>query len=270
MTRSLAGVVLLLLAGPALAQAGIWREPLTGMPFVRLTKGCFQMGTKRPLPPVEALELTHSAYKASLSADEQPKHEVCVDAFLIGQYEVRADDWIKVMGEPPPAGRGDAPAAGISWVAAQEFARRLTQQSAGKQRFRLPTEAEWEYACRAGTKKDIVPNMADHADVAHYSVADETYLEQPAAVGKLKPNARGLHDMLGNVWEWVEDGYRPDAYARHTLYNPVVKYASAARPRVIRGGSHRSEFYHVRCANRGWYAADAALGHIGLRLVRQP
>lgn len=270
MKRGWLAITVLLLSSAALAEPKIWHEPVTGMPFVALAKGCFGMGTEKPVfPDLEAPELVHLKYKASLSADERPRHEVCVDAFLLGQYEVRARDWIKVMGAPPPQGEGEAPAGGISWEAAQEFARRLTHLS-GKHRFRLPTEAEWEYACRAGAKKDAVPFKGSHKAVAWYRGDDADYLQRPGPVGKLKANAWGLHDMLGNVWEWVEDGYRTDAYARHGLYNPVAKAAPDSGRRVIRGASHRSLGVEVRCANRGFYAANDALGQIGLRLVRQP
>jgi formylglycine-generating enzyme required for sulfatase activity len=258
----------LLFSAAANAGPRIWREPLTGMPFVAIAKGCFQMGSKTPMLATPELALTHLRFDGNLSADERPQHEVCVDAFLIGQYEVQADDWIKVMGSKPPAGSGKAPASGISWDAAQEFARRLTQQSAGKHRFRLPTEAEWEYACRAGAKKELVPYRKNKVDVAWYSM-ENNHLQQPSPVGQLKANAWGLYDMLGNVWEWVEDAYRADGYASHGLYNPLVKEALHGE-RVIRGASYRSEYVQVRCANRGFYAADDALGQIGLRLVGKP
>ena len=85
-------------------------------------------------------------------------------------------------------------------------------------------------------------------------------------VGALKANAFGLHDMLGNVWEWTEDSYRADAYARHALYNP--KAEAAGGPRVIRGGSFRTEWIQTRCAMRGRYAPAETLDTIGMRLVR--
>ena len=258
----------LLFSGTALAGPRIWQEPATGMRFVALSKGCFQMGTKTPVSPLPALALKQLEFHGSLSADELPQHEVCVDAFLIGQTEVKADDWLKVMGEKPPGGSGQAPAGGITWDAAQEFTRRLTQQSLGKHQFRLPTEAEWEYACRAGVKKESVKGQESLIDVAWYSVADRRIL-QPQITGQLKTNAWGLHDMLGNVWEWVADGYQADGYARHILYNPRVEQAPTGE-RVIRGASYRSDYLQVRCAKRAFYAADGALGHIGLRLVRQP
>jgi formylglycine-generating enzyme required for sulfatase activity len=258
----------LLLGGAALAAPEIWHEPITGMPFVVLPKGCFQMGTKTPVLPETELALKHLAFRGSLSADEQPQHEVCVDAFLMGQYEVRADDWAKVMGGSPPEGSGQAPAGGITWDAAQEYARRLTEQSAGKHQFRLPSEAEWEYACRAGEKTELASYKENRMDVAWYRIGSNFALK-PSPVGRLKANEWKLHDMLGNVWEWTGDGYKADGYAKHDLYNPLVKEAPNGE-RVIRGASYRSQYFQVRCANRSSYAANDSLGQIGLRLVRRP
>lgn len=270
MVRAIRYVALLagLLGMQAHATPAIWTEPVTGMPFVTLSKGCFQMGTRDAIKPADIGQWGHGGFKGGLEADEKPRHEACVDAFLIGQYEVRASEWKQVMGEDPPQGSGATPASGITWHAAQEFASRLTALAAGsgaRYRFRLPTEAEWEYACRAGEKKESVPDGRDSAkEFAWY-----TYQRAPAPRegGKRKPNRWGLYDTLGNVWEWVEDGYRADAYARHTLYNPLTK-AAPGDERVIRGASHRSDHLQVRCGNRGSYAPDESLGQIGLRLVR--
>lgn len=248
------------------APATRWIEPHTGMPFVALPKGCFQMGSSAS--SMNMVDESLQPFRASLAADEQPRHEVCVDAFQIGQFEVRASDWVKVMGENPPYGSGMAPAGGVSYNAAQELARRLTQLSAGEHLFRLPTEAEWEYACRAGQDKDKLPLRDNLVDVAWYSVAGHR-IAQPSEVGRLEANAWGLYDMLGNVWEWVADGYQSDAYARHALYNPLQKGVPGGE-RVIRGASHRSAYIELRCANRSSYPADDALSQIGLRLVRIP
>lgn len=255
-----------LAAGAAPKAPTIWHESHTGMAFVALPKGCFQMGTAPK--DIKKVDVSLQESRDTLAADEVPRHEVCVDAFWIGQTEVRASDWAKVMGDNPPLGNGNAPASGIRFEAAQEFARRLTQLSAGPYRFRLPTEAEWEYACRAGAKKAVMPFRDDQIDIAWYSV-EQKRTSQPAPVGLLKPNDWGLYDMLGNVWEWVEDAYHPSAYARHALYNPQHKDAQGGE-RVIRGASYRSDYIHLRCANRSSYSATETLGQIGLRLVRQP
>lgn len=245
----------------------IWREPNTGMAFVALPKGCFQMGSTTKA--LDSINLVVKRFGSStLIADERPRHEVCVDAFLIGQTEVRASDWLKVMGENPPSGRGDGPAGGLNFATAQEFAKRLTDMSNGQHQFRLPTEAEWEYACRAGEKEESQPFDAEQVAGAWYS-EDGLRIPQPSEVAKLPANAWGLHDMLGNVWEWVADGYRADGYAKHALYNPLQLEAKSGE-RVIRGGSHRSEYLQVRCANRSSYPATETLDEFGLRLVRQP
>jgi formylglycine-generating enzyme required for sulfatase activity len=248
------------------ASPAIWREPNTGMAFVALPKGCFQMGST-----AKALEDINPLVKrlgSTLIADEHPRHEVCVDAFFMGQTEVRASHWHKVMGKNPPAGSDKAPAGGLQFAAAQEFARRLTALSKGRYQFRLPTEAEWEYACRAGDKQESQPYDGERVAGAWYSESG-LRTQQPSAVARLPANAWGLHDMLGNVWEWVADGYQANGYAKHGLYNPLQQEAQNGE-RVIRGASHRSEYMQVRCANRASYPAAETLDVIGLRLVRQP
>jgi formylglycine-generating enzyme required for sulfatase activity len=250
----------------------IWQEPVTGMRFVALPKGCFEMGTPKPVLPKKDFIWTHLGYTGQLAADEMPQHEVCSDALWMGQYEVQSDEWRKVMGQGPASGAGAEPAAGVSWDEARMFAQRLGELSGGVQQFRLPTEAEWEYACRAGDNSNPQRQMGQKIEGAWYSAwsgVDGQQALWPKVVGQLQPNRWGLHDMLGNVWEWTEDGYRPDAYARHALFKPVT--AASAAPsslRVIRGASHRSEYLQVRCAVRSAQQADSALPQIGLRLVR--
>ena len=256
-----------LLCSQACAAGQVWSEPITGMDFVPVPKGCFRMGTREKLRQEDNVSWKNAGYDGNLAADEAPHHEVCVDAFLIGRHEVRASDWERVMGERPPYGSGAEPAAGVTWHAAQNFAERLTQQaqqSGARYRFRLPTEAEWEYACRAGEAKEKLLNRGEGKDIASYAAHR---LPEPREPGKRKANPWGLHDMLGNVWEWTQDAYRANAYATHGLFNPIVKEAPGGE-RVIRGASHRSEHLQVRCANRGSYPAADTLRQIGLRLVR--
>lgn len=243
-----------------------WQEPLTGMVFVKLPKGCFQMGNRRPVAYVEPYPghpLTSSKFPF---VDELPQHEVCVDAFWIGKYEVRADEWQRVMGGGAP--RADLPATGMSWDEAEQFATKLGQLAGGQDRFRLPTEAEWEYACRAGAKQDVVATYGKPLNDAWYATGGSEMKGEAQVVGQLPANAFGLHDTLGNVWEWVQDAYQSKAYRQHALFNPLIRAATAQR--VIRGASYRSEPLQVRCAKRGFYAANQSLGTIGLRLVRVP
>lgn len=248
-------------AGPA---AKTWNEAATGMPFVAVPKGCIQMGSAKPVQPIEDTHWSQFGRPLSISENEVPQHEVCVDAFWMGKYEVTVKEWQDVM-EMAPTGTPNHPIAAVTWDEARDFAERLTARSGGKYRFRLPTEAEWEYACRAG-KKVETGDKAEAEDLN--KVAWYQYRQpKPTAVGGLAANAFGLHDMLGNVWEWVGDSYLADGYARHGLYNPRVE--TDAPQRVIRGGSVRTELEQTRCAKRGHYPAAETLDTVGFRLVRE-
>jgi len=267
--RQIAGAIGMLLmsaawAGPA---AQTWNEPTTGMAFIAVPKGCFQMGTAKPVPPPADSHWEQIGFKKSISENERPQHEVCVDAFWMGKFEVRIKEWQQIMQGSHAAGTdNDAPVAQVSWTQAHSFAQQLSARSDGKYRFRLPTEAEWEYACRAGQKD--APNAEPNPDTLNKLAWYQYRRRKSATVGTLQANAFGLHDMLGNVWEWVSDGYRADGYARHTLFNARVETDGAQR--VIRGGSFRTELEQTRCAKRGHYLAAETLDSIGLRLVREP
>lgn len=250
-------------AGPA---AQTWNESTTGMPFVAVPKGCFQMGAAKPVPPPADSHWVQMGFKKSISENEVPQHEVCVDAFWMGKFEVRVKEWQQIMqASDAPGADTDVPVAQVTWAQARSFAGQLSARSGGKYRFRLPTEAEWEYACRAGQKDDAdpQPDQDQMNRVAWYQYRTR----KPASVGILQANAFGLYDMQGNVWEWVSDGYLADGYARHALYNPRVETDGGQR--VIRGGSFRTELEQTRCAKRGHYSTGEALDTIGIRLVRE-
>jgi formylglycine-generating enzyme required for sulfatase activity len=259
------------LLGPLSAKAdtppATWKEPVTGMEFVAIPSGCYAMGRKTPPKLPWWTQRTPMKDGATAGHDEMPQHEVCVDAAWIGKHEVRVEDWQRVMGTPPMMREKGTPIVGVTWVQATAFAKKLTEQSAGKHTFRLPTEAEWEYACRAGERNEQIPDTAELAPVAWYGIPGQR-VEQPTQVGKLQANAFGLHDMLGNAWEWVQDSYARDGYTKHALYNPVVD--SADGNRVLRGGSHRSEPFNIRCGKRAHYESDASLPAFGFRLIRMP
>ena len=258
-------IVVLLGTGAIAGPPGqTWSEPVTGMPFVALAKGCFQMGSRQVIPaPVDSY-WKHISYTKNLNDDELPTHEVCVNDFWMGQYEVRAGEWQRVRETDRGADAAGKPVAGVTWGEAREFAQQLSEHSGGKYRFRLPTEAEWEYACRAGLKEEPAkPELERQAWFGVAQVRDAV----PHEAGQRLPNAWGLHDMLGNVWEWTADSYLADGYARHVLYNP--KMVVKTPQRVIRGGSARTELAQMRCAMRGHQDGDAALGLIGFRLVRE-
>lgn len=260
------GVLLAALAAPA-HSAQAWREPTTGMEFVAIAKGCFQMG----LPDKAFLDQGGDVFMKRLRT-EMPQHEVCLDAYWLGRYEVQESEWQKVMGSRPQSGPPNAPVTGVTWDEAQAFARRLTELAGGSALFRLPTEAQWEHACRAGAPVPSVtlPNNDELIDKAWFAgpIAPNTNerLKTVQPVGRKAANAFGLHDMLGNVWEWVLDDYHPDAYAQHSLFNPVV--ADAQRKRVIRGGGRRTGRHLIRCETRGWMPTQDTQDTVGLRLVR--
>jgi formylglycine-generating enzyme required for sulfatase activity len=239
-----------------------WQDPVTSMAFVAIPKGCFKMGAETPQVPQPDYFWGRTGYTKTASEDEKPVHEVCLDGFWLGKYEVRVNEWQRVMGGDPSP--NDAlPITGINWEQAAEFARQLSKLSSGKFQFRLPSEAEWEYACRAGLAQDIEPLTNGADGYAWYGFSKK----MPQEGGQLRPNAFGLHDMLGNVWEWMADSYAPNGYARHGLYNPRVNTASGQK--VLRGGSFRTERVQVRCAMRSHHDQQSAQDTIGLRLVRE-
>jgi formylglycine-generating enzyme required for sulfatase activity len=255
-----------LAAGPAKD----WHEPQTQMAFVSLPKACFSMGAKAraPLPSNDLIRWV--GFSGDITFDEHPPHEVCVSAFWLGQYEVRADEWERVMGVPPPQGKGREPAAGVTWQAATQFAEKLSAMTEGKSIFRLPTEAEWEYACRAGKAQFELAQgrrLVDYAVFSYFGNPEEHH-PQPLSAGSRLANAWGLFDMLGNVWEWVADDYASDAYAQHALFDPLHRVG--AGDRVLRGGSHRTEERQLGCGRRSFYPLDQSMSHVGFRLVRQP
>ena len=190
-------------------------EPKTGMKFVWIPKGCFMMG---------------GPYG---DTDELPLHEVCVDGFWLGQTEVTQAQYIKIMDDNPSKFKGkNKPVERVSWSYAVKFSEYF-EFFTGRPA-RLPTEAEWEYACRAG---------GQHGD---YCGSDEVSLDElariggwdTADVGQRSANAWGLYDMTGNVSEWVQDWYDEGYYAKSPKNNPQGPVSGDYR--VFRGGGHSS------------------------------
>lgn len=195
--------------------------------------------------------------------EEKPVHRVTLSrAFAMGKTEVTQGQWRAIMGNNPSnySVCGDeCPVEQVSWVNAQDFIRRLNQKT-GKQ-YRLPSEAEWEYACRAGRKQEYCGSDSVGSVAWHESNSGNAI--HPVA-GK-QANAFGLYDMSGNVWEWVEDGY-------HDNYNVAPADGSAwqgdGAKRVLRGGSWDDAPQIARAANRYWLDPAEGLEGLGFRLVR--
>ncbi len=251
---------------------GVWKDPVIGMEFVWVPKGCFEMGS------------------ISGHSDEKPVHTVCVDGFWLGKYEVTNVQYRKYKSNHNSKDTGghslngdNQPAVHVSWDDAQSYAEWLTDRNNGRYQFRLPREAEWEYAARAGTK--TARYWGDNPeDACQYACVNDrtskktfSYFTWTAhncddgyavtsPVGNFKPNAFGLFDMLGNILEWCADIYAKDAYSKHARNNPINTGGGSYR--VLRGGSWRGRPEFVRCANRGCYLPDNRTYHVGFRLLR--
>ena len=220
-----------------------WKDPVTGMEVVWVPEGCYQMGSSSGDP------------------DEKPVHEVCVEGFWMGKYEVTQGQWKKIMSSNPSKFRSgdDYPVETISWNDAQQYISKLKQQSGNS--FSLPTEAQWEYAARSGGRDQIYAGGNDVDSVAWYYSNSGSNTHR---VGTKDPNGLGIYDMSGNVWEWCEDVYDKNAYSRHVRNNPVI--TSGGISRVNRGGSWSDNPRYVRAANRLRNSADFRNSLIGFRL----
>jgi len=195
--------------------------------------------------------------------DEKPMHEVTITKpFYIGVYEVTQEQYARVMGAdrsrfPDP----NRPVESVSWEEAKAFCRKLSENENAE--YRLPTEAEWEYACRAGTR--TVFHWGDSFDTGYFWCGYNS-AHKPHQVGKAKPNPWGLYDMSGNVWEWCEDWYAENAYSSSEANDPTGP-ATGTR-RVVRGGSWWGTPEDCRSANRLSYAPDGRRDTIGFRVCR--
>jgi formylglycine-generating enzyme required for sulfatase activity len=208
-----------------------FKEPVTGMELVFVRGGCFSMGDT----------FEDGAF------DEKPVHEVCVSDFSMGKYEVTQGQWKTIMGKNPShfSSCGDScPVEQASWNDVQTFIQKLNQKT-GKT-FRLPTEAEWEYAARSGGKKERYAGTNDNLDDYAWCVNNSGRKTHP--VGQKKANTLGLFDMSGNVWEWVVDRYDRGYYSRGPRDNPSGP--SSGSSRVLRGGGWNSKPQYVRAAFR--------------------
>ena len=239
----------------------IWVEPATGIEFVYVEGGCFQMGCGN--------------WNRRCGTTNTPLHEVCIDSFWISRFEITQGQWRAIMGNNPSFfQKGDTyPVEQVSWIDTKIFSEKLRKINKNKYRFRLPSEAEWEYSCRSGGKKIRYPwglddplcrkNTSNGAKFDDNKGCDATATEP---VGSYAPNDLGLFDLSGNVWEWCEDVYAGDAYSAHKTDNPASSSGDAYR--VIRGGSWFNGKRRLECANRYKAEPTDRLGILGFRLVR--
>jgi formylglycine-generating enzyme required for sulfatase activity len=215
-------------------------DPVTGMSFILIKGECFKMGS------------------GTGGSEERPVHEVCVDDFYMGEYEVTQAQYEWVMRHNPSSyKRCELPVETVSWKDAQTFIRKLSQASG--RNYRLPSEGEWEYAGRRGWKKDTKATV-DESLLMEYAGYVRNIGVQDDPFG---PNGLGLYGMDGNVWEWVSDWYGSRYYARSPRTNP--KGPSSGSYRVLRAGIEvRNE---AQFAKRYGAPPDERQNYFGFRLV---
>ncbi len=249
--------------------SGEFKRNRLDMEFVYISPGEFQMGTH--IDDAENIEDEMVNPEPGVFDDESPKHTVTISkGFWMQRTEVTQAQWQQVMqNKPGPREywqRDDwrkLPVVSISWFMAQRFIEELNKTDKDFQ-YRLPTEAEWEYAARAGSD-DVRPYPVSL--LSEYAWFIKSSGDEPHPVATRKPNAWGLYDTLGNAWEWVNDWYAADTYQKSTRVDP--QGPAEGRSRVRRGGSYHCPLYQTRPAYRAANAPDTSYSVIGFRLVAE-
>jgi len=239
----------------AIAASGLaWRvrDTGTGIEMLLVPPGAFQLGCSQGSNtyPCNQLEL--------------PAHAVTITRpYYIGRYEVTQQEWERRTGTNPSNFRGFAdsasrPVDSVTWMAAQSFGT--------TNGLRLPTEAEWEFACRAGTGTAFYNGTNDDSTVPNFAWCPANAGDQTHPVGQLAPNALGFHDMLGNVYEWTSDWF--DYYTGNAKVDPTGPTQGTYR--VIRGGAWYLDMISVRSSFRIYGNLDGQYPYVGFRVARNP
>jgi len=219
--------------------------------------------------------------------EEEPQHTVTVSSFYIGKYEVTQQEWAAVMGNNPSNFKGDNfPVEEVSWFDAIEYCNKRSQKEGltpayringanitwikNTDGYRLPTEAEWEFACRSGTitpfftGENITTNQANYdGNNPYYNNPQGVLRQTTTVVGSFPPNHWGLYDMHGNVWEWCWDWF--GSYSSNMQNDPIGPFSGEGR--VIRGGAWNYESKYLRSASRLNFSSSARTNFVGFRLV---
>lgn len=258
-------ITLLLISNSLLAQNTVTND--FDMSFIEIPPGDFQMGITEAQRQVAIDEMEKPDFDAFV--DEQPKHTVKISkAFLLGQTEVTQGQWFKVMENKPGAkdfwqqeNWQSLPVVNVSWHMAIRFTEELSKMDT-QYNYRLPTEAEWEYAARAGSDQ-LRPMPVEQLKDAAWNFQNSGDHQHPVA--SLKANAFGVHDMLGNVWEWVGDWYGAETYAENVRTDPTGP--ETGKSRVRRGGSYHCPLFQTRPNYRSANKPGTAYSVIGFRVV---
>lgn len=242
---------------------------LERLEMVQVNPGKFWMGSSRS--------------EAQAKGSEFPRHRVNLSSFYLSKYPITQAQWAAVATlpkvhrdlslDPSHFQGGERPVESVSWLEATEFCQRLSRHTG--RHYALPSEAQWEYACRAGSKtpfstgETIVSQLADYRASATYKAeAPGEYRQTTMPVGQFSPNGFGLHDMHGNVWEWCTDGWHRN-YRSASANGRASGRASGnlAQLRTIRGGSWLDAPDKVRSASRSGYVETALNRTIGFRVM---
>jgi len=223
--------------------------------MVVIPRGTFTMGGRLPL-----------------QTDELPRHEVTVPAFAVSRYEVtfaEYDRFARATGRPLPPDNGldreTRPVTGVSWDDAYAYTNWLSAQTGAK--YRLPSEAEWEYMARAGTSREYWWGRDIGRENAHcFDCQSGLRPRQPAKVGFFDANPFGVHDTAGNVAEWVRDCWHPDYLGAPT--DGSVWEGGDCTQRVVRGGSYSNASSALRSAARDKLPGNKGYDNVGIRLAR--
>ncbi len=240
-------------AGPSVASSGASSEPkeFPDIEMVFVKGGCFGMG---------------DSFREG-GDDERPVHEVCLDDFSIGKNEITQEQWQAVMGSNPSVFKecgGTCPVENVSWDDIKGFIEKLNERTGGF--YRLPTEAEWEYAARSRGMGAKWSGTNDSSELSEYAWYADNAEKRTRPVGQKKPNSLGIHDMSGNVSEWILDRYEANYYRKSPKEDP--RGPESGGYRVLRGGNFYDIARYLRTTCRDQYPQSYRTSCVGFRLVR--
>ncbi|MBF0436168.1 MAG: SUMF1/EgtB/PvdO family nonheme iron enzyme [Magnetococcales bacterium] len=227
-----------------ISRTTLWTDPQTGIILASIPGGCFIMGNDKG------------------EKNEKPAHEVCVDDFWMGIHEITQKQWRQVMGWLPEQSiaADNLPVGNISWLDVERFVTMINKRSAVQ--FRIPTEAQWEYACSGGGQSK--PYCGD-GKVEELGWVEENAKNQPHPPGERTPNRFGLYDMTGNLWEWVADWYDREYYRDSPKQNP--KGPTVGSSRTFRGGGWLTQGEFARATIRQDMDPTRSYPLLGFRLA---
>jgi formylglycine-generating enzyme required for sulfatase activity len=218
------------------------------IPMVYVKGGCFEMGD----------------FSGIGDDDELPLHEVCIDDYYIAETEVSQELFESVMTFNPSFEKDpQKPVTNVNWFGVMTFIEKLNERKEAY--YRLPTEAEWEYAARGGGENVVWSGTDNEGELGDYAWYVDSSDEQTHKVGTRRPNQLGVYDMSGNVWEWVEDYLDFEYYELSPIDNPYGPDMSLWK--VIRGGSFVDDPVKMRTTFRYGYVPSLLAPHLGFRIA---